>query len=117
VDIGPDSATRVFELPDIDGLSSVYFVRLNLQDNARKLVSFNFYWLSTQPDISDFAASNGKVFGCISAAGDIDAADRVGAGCVARLAAGRDLELSEEADSLWSAPISPKMRIAQGFWG
>jgi exo-1,4-beta-D-glucosaminidase len=60
VDIGPDSATRIFELPDIDGLSRLYFVRLSLQDDTGKLVSSNFYWLSTQPDISDFAASNGR---------------------------------------------------------
>jgi exo-1,4-beta-D-glucosaminidase len=60
VDIGEDSATRVLTLPEIEGLSKVYFVRLMLQDAAGKPVSSNFYWLSTQPDVSDWARSNGR---------------------------------------------------------
>lgn len=60
VDITPDSAIRVFEIPAIEGLSGVYFVRLGLQDGAGKPVSSNFYWLSTQPDVSDWPASNGR---------------------------------------------------------
>ncbi|HEY1342748.1 MAG TPA: glycoside hydrolase family 2 protein [Bryobacteraceae bacterium] len=59
-DIAADSATRVFELPKIEGLSKTYFVRAQLQDAAGKTVSSNFYWLSTQPDVSDWAKSNGR---------------------------------------------------------
>ena len=47
---------RALRLPEIEGLSKVYFVRLTLQDAAGKPVSSNFYWLSTQPDVSDWAA-------------------------------------------------------------
>ncbi len=57
LDVAPDSSTRVFVIPQIDDLSKVYFVRLQLEDSAAKQVSSNFYWLSTQPDVSDFAAS------------------------------------------------------------
>jgi exo-1,4-beta-D-glucosaminidase len=60
VDIGEDSAARVFELPSIDGLSKTYFVRLQLHDAAGRLVSSNFYWLSTQPDVSDWQKGNGR---------------------------------------------------------
>jgi exo-1,4-beta-D-glucosaminidase len=60
LDVAPDSATRVFVLPQIEGLSKAYFVKLDLQDEAGKPVSSNFYWLSTQPDVSDWAASNGR---------------------------------------------------------
>lgn len=60
LDIEPDNAARVFTLPHIDGLSSVYFVKLSLQDSAGKPVSSNFYWLSTQPDVSDWAKGNGR---------------------------------------------------------
>ena len=60
VEIEEDSATRVLTLPEIEGLSRVYFVRLRLQDAAGKLVSSNFYWLSTQPDVSDWAHSDGR---------------------------------------------------------
>jgi exo-1,4-beta-D-glucosaminidase len=54
IDITEDSATRVFVLPQIDGLSRTYFVRLTLSDPDGKPVSSNFYWLSTQPDVTDF---------------------------------------------------------------
>jgi exo-1,4-beta-D-glucosaminidase len=59
VAIGEDSSTKVFDIPQIDGLSKTYFVKLTLQDAAGKAVSSNFYWLSTQPDISNFARGNG----------------------------------------------------------
>jgi len=58
VDIAADSATPVFDLPAIDGLSKTYFVRLWLDDADGNRVSNNFYWLSTQPDISDWANYN-----------------------------------------------------------
>ena len=50
-DIPSDSATRVFYLPGIPGLSTTYFVRLLADDASGNRVSSNFYWLSTQPDV------------------------------------------------------------------
>jgi exo-1,4-beta-D-glucosaminidase len=35
-------------------------VRLSLDDNTGKQVSSNFYWLSTQPDVSDWARGSGR---------------------------------------------------------
>ncbi|HUB33340.1 MAG TPA: beta galactosidase jelly roll domain-containing protein [Bryobacteraceae bacterium] len=58
VDIAPDSSTRVFSLPEISGLSDVYFVTLELRSQDGALASSNFYWLSTKPDVSDWKASN-----------------------------------------------------------
>ncbi len=60
VDIPEDSSTRVLELPEIGGLSTTYFVRLTLDDAQGKQVSSNFYWLSTQPDVSDWEKGNGR---------------------------------------------------------
>ena len=59
VEIGEDSSTKVFDIPQIDGLSKTYFVKLTLADAAGKTVSSNFYWLSTQPDVNNFARGNG----------------------------------------------------------
>ncbi len=53
LDVGPDSSTRVFTLPEIDGLSRTYFVSLRLE-SAGKLASRNFYWLSTKPETIDW---------------------------------------------------------------
>jgi exo-1,4-beta-D-glucosaminidase len=45
-------------VPPIAGLSTTYFVRLALNDPDGNLVSSNFYWLSTQPDVYDWASSD-----------------------------------------------------------
>jgi len=55
VSIPEDSSTRVFYLPQINGLSRTYFVRLLLNDSGGNPVSSNFYWLSTQPDVFDWS--------------------------------------------------------------
>jgi exo-1,4-beta-D-glucosaminidase len=54
IDVEPDSAKKAFDLPKIDGLSKTYFLRLELRDSTGKLVSDNFYWLSTKLDTLDW---------------------------------------------------------------
>jgi len=56
VDVGPDSSTRLFVLPNLEGLSSTYFVSLTLEAPDH-VFSRNFYWLSTKPETLDWAAS------------------------------------------------------------
>ena len=51
--VGPDSSTRVFTLPPIQGLSSTYFVSLTLKSPGQ-IRSRNFYWLATQPETIDW---------------------------------------------------------------
>ncbi len=58
VAIAADSSTRVFTLPEIAGLSAVYFVKLELRDRTGAPAGSNFYWLSTKPDVSDWEKSN-----------------------------------------------------------
>ena len=58
VDAAADSTSKVLTLPDIDGLSSTYFLVLRLEDSAGKLVGSNFYWLSTKPETLDWEKSN-----------------------------------------------------------
>ena len=55
-DIGSDSSTRVFVLPNLEGLSSTYFVNLTLAAPDH-VISRNFYWLSTKPETLDWGAS------------------------------------------------------------
>ncbi len=57
VDAEPDSSTRAFTLPEIDGLSPTYFVSLALESSG-KLVSRNFYWLSTRAETLDWDRSD-----------------------------------------------------------
>jgi exo-1,4-beta-D-glucosaminidase len=62
IDLSPDSTSRAFELPKVDGLTKTYFLRLQLHDAQGKLVSDNFYWLSTKPDVLDWAKKKDTVY-------------------------------------------------------
>ena len=62
LDLGPDSSTKAFDLPKVEGLTVTYFVRLQLHDAGGKLVSDNFYWLSTKPDVLDWAHKKDTVY-------------------------------------------------------
>ncbi len=57
VDIPADSSTTAFTIPELQGLSNTYFLRLTLEDHTGRRVTSNFYWLSTKPDVSDWGAS------------------------------------------------------------
>ncbi len=58
VDAAADSTTKVFEIPQVEGLSPAYFLDLRVTDSSGKLVGSNFYWLSTKPETLDWAKSN-----------------------------------------------------------
>ena len=51
--IGEDSSTRVFTLPDLEGSQGTYFLDLRI-DNGGALASRNFYWLSTRTETVDW---------------------------------------------------------------
>ncbi|MDG5800755.1 glycoside hydrolase family 2 TIM barrel-domain containing protein [Marinilabiliaceae bacterium ANBcel2] len=53
-DVEPNSAKMVYEIPEIDELSTTYFLDLKLFDNDGSEILNNFYWLSTVEDIPDF---------------------------------------------------------------
>ena len=51
VDVDSDGKIEVFKIDWPDKLSKTFFLSLRLEDHQGKLLSVNFYWLSTQPDI------------------------------------------------------------------
>jgi exo-1,4-beta-D-glucosaminidase len=62
MNVGPDSSAKAFDLPKIDGLTKTYFLRLELHDSDGKLLSDNFYWLSTKPDVMDWEHKQDTVY-------------------------------------------------------
>ena len=58
VDIAADAGRQVLVIPDIAGLSTTYFVRLELRDATGGVVSRNFYWLSTKAEAYDWAKTD-----------------------------------------------------------
>jgi exo-1,4-beta-D-glucosaminidase len=62
VDLPADGSVKAFDLPRPENLSTTYFLKLQLHDAAGKLVSDNFYWLSTIPDTMDWAKKVGTAY-------------------------------------------------------
>ena len=52
-----DSSLSVMALPEIAGLTTTYFLRLTLEQGGQ-IISSNFYWLPTKPDVLDWRKSN-----------------------------------------------------------
>ena len=55
VTVPADSSTVALSLPNVENLTRTYFIRLELKDARFKVLSRNFYWLSTQKEIMDWA--------------------------------------------------------------
>jgi len=56
-DVDADGVVRAFKVSEPEGVTSTYFLNLQLFSSSGKLLSRNFYWLSTKPDVPDFPKS------------------------------------------------------------
>jgi exo-1,4-beta-D-glucosaminidase len=59
VDVAPDGVVRAFTVPNITDQSARYFVALTLEDSGGKILSRNFYLLSTVADVLDWRSGTG----------------------------------------------------------
>jgi exo-1,4-beta-D-glucosaminidase len=50
----PESSAKIFEIPNLNGLTTTYFLDLRLHDERNTEINNNFYWLSTKPDVLDY---------------------------------------------------------------
>jgi exo-1,4-beta-D-glucosaminidase len=50
LNVPANAATQAFTIPTISGLSTTYFIRLQVRNSLNQLVSNNLYWYSTSPD-------------------------------------------------------------------
>lgn len=57
LDLPADSNSSALVIPQIEDLSETYFLRLLLEDSNSRLVSSNFYWLSSKDDVLDWQKS------------------------------------------------------------
>ncbi len=57
--LGKDTSAAIFNLGELRGMSTTYFVDLRLYDRELKEVSNNFYWLSTKEEVLDYEADLG----------------------------------------------------------
>jgi exo-1,4-beta-D-glucosaminidase len=63
INVPADAVVRAFQLPNrVEGLTSAYFLQLELANDSGFVVSRNFYWLSTDPDIMDWSKRIGTAY-------------------------------------------------------
>jgi exo-1,4-beta-D-glucosaminidase len=55
LDVPADGVAKSIAIPEPADISSSYFLSLQLLSPAGQLLSRNFYWISTKPDVLDFA--------------------------------------------------------------
>ena len=53
-DAEPEVSGKIFELPEIENISTTYFLDLRLNNEKGLEIGNNFYWLSTRPDVLDY---------------------------------------------------------------
>ncbi len=70
LDVPADSTRRAVQLPAASA-SPTYFLKLDLTDASGKSLSDNFYWLSTKPDVLDWAKKQDTVYTPQSAYADL----------------------------------------------
>jgi exo-1,4-beta-D-glucosaminidase len=60
IDVDADGVQKVLEIPEVPGgvQPTVYFVQLKLRDVTGRLLSSNFYWLSTKKSQFDWEKTN-----------------------------------------------------------
>jgi exo-1,4-beta-D-glucosaminidase len=57
--VGADKSKKIMDIEWPEDLSDVYFLKLELKDNADQIISSNFYWLSVKGDAeADFTDLN-----------------------------------------------------------
>ena len=71
VEVPADSSVRALQLRPVEGIAPTYFLKLELRDASGKLVNDNFYWLSTKPDVLDWAKKVDTVYTPESAYADL----------------------------------------------
>jgi len=58
VDVPADGVARALVIPELPDLTTTYFVRLELHDADGRALDSNFYWLSTRPDVMEWAKTD-----------------------------------------------------------
>ena len=122
LDIAPDSSTKAFELPNVEGLSTTYFLRLQLRDAAGKLASDNFYWLSTKADTLDWAKRKDTVYTPQKEFADLTGLNSLprvtlAAGAVTQSTAGKDAVTVTLRNPSSSIAFMAHLRLTRGQGG
>lgn len=56
-EVGENLSKKIFDIPELKDITPVYFLDLKITGNDGKILSTNFYWLSTKKEIMDYENS------------------------------------------------------------
>jgi len=56
--IDENRSQKILDLPDMDSLTNLHFINLELKDSSNNFISDNFYWISSKEDKMNFDSSN-----------------------------------------------------------
>ncbi|GLW96164.1 hypothetical protein [Microtetraspora sp. NBRC 16547] len=94
VNAAANASTQVLTIPAITGLSTTYFVRLQLKDATGAAVSDNLYWYSTQGDVlgnkTNWYQSAVKTYANLTGLGGLAANPNVTATATRTVSAGQE---------------------------
>jgi exo-1,4-beta-D-glucosaminidase len=122
LDLAPDSSTKVFDLPLPDNISTTYFLKLQLHDARGKLLSDNFYWLSTKTDTLDWAKRKDTVYTPQKEFADLTGLNSLpqvtlSASAVTKSAAGKDTMTVTVKNTSTSVAFMAHLRLTRGPGG
>jgi exo-1,4-beta-D-glucosaminidase len=122
LDLAPDSSTKALDLPLPDKISTTYFLKLQLHDAQGKLLSDNFYWLSTKADTLDWAKKKDTVYTPQKDFADLTGLNSLpqvtlSVGAVANSAAGKDTVSVTVKNPSSSVAFMAHLRLTRGPGG
>jgi exo-1,4-beta-D-glucosaminidase len=122
LDLAPDSSTKVLDLSLPAKISTTYFLKLQLHDAQGKLLSDNFYWLSTKADTLDWAKRKDTVYTPQKEFADLTGLNSLpqvtlSVGAVANSAAGKDTMTVTVKNASSSIAFMTHLRLTRGPGG
>lgn len=55
--VDENTSLKILDLPDLDSLTNLQFINLELRDSSNNYISDNFYWVSSKEDVMNFDSS------------------------------------------------------------
>jgi exo-1,4-beta-D-glucosaminidase len=122
LNLAPDSSTKVLDLPLSAKISTTYFLKLQLHDAQGKLLSDNFYWLSTKADTLDWAKRKDTVYTPQKEFADLTGLNSLpqvtlSVGAVTNSAAGKDTMTVTVKNTSSSIAFMAHVRLTRGPGG
>jgi exo-1,4-beta-D-glucosaminidase len=94
LNVPANASTQAFTIPALTGLTTTYFIRLQLKNSSGQVVSNNLYWYSTSPDTfgnkSNWYSTSVRTFANLTGLNNLASNSNVNASASRTVAAGQE---------------------------